>query len=134
MAPVPRAGRRKIAVLQDRTSKRRPVHLNTDFPEDLADTVGSIDFWLKAVKAFRWHDEQLDLFPDHAVTRHGVSVLLGMDRDEAMRLLHRMTAGKARLDVYLWKDVRPLVLQKMIKSSMDEMLGLLIRMAITPMI
>ncbi len=133
MAPVPRAGRRKIAVLQDRVNRRRPVHLNTDFPENLADAVGSMDFWLKAVKAFRWHDEQLDLHPDHSITSHACSVLLGMDRDEAMRLLRRMTAGKAHINVYLWRDVRPYVVQRMIKSSMEEMMDLLIGMSIPTM-
>ena len=126
MAPVPKPGRRKTAVLQERVSGRKPLSLNTDYPENLADVAGSIDFWLKSIKAFRWHDSQLDLVPDHSISRHAFAVMLGVDRDTRFmrHQFTRLSSVKSGRDSFPWREVRRTVCQTLAKAAIEEMMDL----------
>lgn len=127
MAPVPRAGRNKIALLQDRLKHRSPsLHLNYDWPENIADCLGSLDYWLKSIKAFRWHDAQLDLDPNHTVTRHAIVVMLGIDRTQVVRFLRKYGVASARPseDAYRWQTLRWPVCQELTRVGMNELLQL----------
>lgn len=129
MNAAPRPGRNKIALLQSRKSKKQSLFHPHDFPEDIAHLVGTMEYWMRAFKAFRWHDSQLDIDPDHAITRHGFSVLLGFDYTQSRRTLNSLlrrhgATGQISKDVYLWRQMRSMVVKELLKKCMNELLEL----------
>lgn len=125
MPPVPRPGRTKITTFQHRRQRKKPLSFSADCPEDIADVVGSIDYWLQLIKLFRWHDEQLDVHPDHALTRRGIASLLSMDSGQIFRWLRKHNIkGQTSKDVFPWQDLRWPIAQKLVKASVQEILDL----------
>ena len=125
LTPTPTPGRRKIALFHDRIRRSKAVTSPHDFPEDVADLVACNDYWMKAARAFRYHDAQLGLDPDHEVTMVALANLLGVDRDKAVSLVRKEKIRKASAQGwYYWRDVRRVVGIKLSEYAVLEILHL----------
>jgi len=129
MAPVPRPGRNKIALLQSRRKSKQPLSRDQDYPEDIADLVGNIDFWLKAIKAFRWHDEQQQLHDEHYVTHQAIANIFSIDRSQVSRFLqkYRVRTPNTYRGQLPWKELRWAVVQKILHGAMSEIVEMTLR-------
>lgn len=125
LVPVPFPGRRKIGQFQERIRKSKAVTSAFDFPESVADLVGGGDYWMKAVKAFRWHDDQMGMDPDHEVTFVALGNLLGIDRRNATAIIRKERIHQSKKQgLYYWRDVRRVVGVKLSEYAILEIFHL----------
>lgn len=126
LVPAPVPGRRKIGLFQDRIRRKsKAVVSEFDFPEAVADLVGGSDYWMKSVKAYRYHDNAMSMNAGHEVTHVALGNLLGIDRRNSTALIRKEGIRQASAQGwYYWRDVRRVVGVKLAEYAIIEIFHL----------